>query len=109
MHASIMGVFKLFGGSAGSDVPVFSADGIFTLLHFFVPCCCIWIIWSEWHRKEKRTPFLRAVLTYSVIYFGVLLLLDTTVHGPNVFEYNMDFTRFPATSVIKGTITEFPH
>jgi len=87
LHASIMGVFKLFGGSAGSDVPVFSADGIFTLLHFFVPCCCIWIIWSEWHRKEKRTPFLRAVLTYSVIYFGVLLLLDTTVHGPNVFEY----------------------
>lgn len=87
LHASIMGVFKLFGGSAGSDVPVFSADGIFTLLHFLVPCCCIWIIWSEWHMKGRRTPFLRAVLSYSAVYFSALLLLDTTVHGPSVFEY----------------------
>lgn len=87
LHACVLGVFSLFGSSAGSGVSVFSSEGISTLLHFFVPCSCILILWREWQIREKRTPFFRAVLVYSTVYFSVLLLLDTTVHAPDIFEY----------------------
>lgn len=87
LHNAILGVFMLFGGTtSASDLPVFSVEGIITLIHFAVPCCCILAVWHAWHVRKNHSRFLRGVLIYSLVYIGILLLVNTW-YVTSIFEY----------------------
>lgn len=86
-HTAVAGFFRLFGGvSERSDISVFSAEGIFLLLHFMIPCCCLSAVWYEWRVKKSRSAFLRGILLYSFICVSVMLLADTRFLS-HIFEH----------------------